>query len=71
MRLSGKKDINVMVMVVKVTVMFELLGLRLTMTWYDPFMRWNASEHNNIEVASQYDPWMDLRLCHLHFTERQ
>ena len=42
--------VNVMMMEVKVPVMFELLGLRLTMTWYDPFMRWNASEHNNIEV---------------------
>ena len=34
----------------------EWSALRLTMTWYDPFMRWNASEHNNIEVASQYEP---------------
>ena len=30
------------------------------MTWYDPFMRWNASEHNNIKVVSFYDPGRDF-----------
>ena len=33
----------------------QKLVSRLTMTWYDPFMRWNESEHNNINVR------------HLHF----
>ena len=40
---------------IKLICVSQISFSRLTMTWYDPFMRWNESEHNNINVS------------HLHF----
>ena len=36
---------------IKLICVSQISVSRLTMTWYDPFMRWNESEHNNINVS--------------------